>query len=150
MVSTHWPSIPSDWILTLFSRVDLRPVHTNTDMTSPTDTETPLPLSPAIESDHAHHSRIQRILAMRHAPVHERVATLRQLATEAGQEQQHDPSNSAGAAEEASRRQRLADRLKSAFRVRTRTNAALEEASRADTASSPPPISTGSESTSRP
>lgn len=137
-------------ILTLFSRVDLRPVRTDTDATSSADTDIPPPDSAAIEGDHAHHSRVQRILAMRHAPVHERVATLRQLATEAGREQQHAASSPVGIAEEARQRRRLADRLRSAFRVRTRTNAAPEEVSRTDTASSSPAIDTASGSASRP
>lgn len=115
MDKVHSGSIPSDLIPTLFSRDNLRPVCTDTDVTSPTDTDTPPPASAVIEGGYAHHSRVQRILAVHHAPVHERVATLGQLAAEAGQE--HTASNSVGIAGEARQRRRLADRLRSAFRV---------------------------------
>lgn len=70
-------------------------------------------------SNHTHHSRVHRILALRHASVHERIATLRQLATEAGREQEHEP-NSESTAEEESHRRRVAERLRSALRIRTR------------------------------
>jgi hypothetical protein len=51
MDEVHSGLIPSDLILTLFSRVDLRPVCTDTDVTSPTDTNTPPPASAVIEGD---------------------------------------------------------------------------------------------------
>lgn len=70
-------------------------------------------------ANHTHHSRVHRILALRHASVHERIATLRQLATEAGREQEHEP-NSESTAEEERHRRRLAERLRSALRIRTR------------------------------
>lgn len=56
---------------------------------------------------------------MRHASVHERIATLRQLATEAGREQEHNP-NSQSSVEEERQRRRIAERLRSALRIRTR------------------------------
>ena len=80
------------------------------------------PSTPAIASagaNHTHHSRVHRILALRHASVHERIATLRQLATEAGREQEHEP-NSESIAEEERHRRRVAERLRSALRIRTR------------------------------
>lgn len=81
--------------------------------------ETPSTPTIAAGASHTHHSRAHGILALRHASVHERIATLRQLATEAGRQQQHEP-NSQSTAEEERHRRRVAERLRSALRIRTR------------------------------
>lgn len=97
--------------------------------------ETPSTPTIAAGASHTHHSRVHRILALRHASVHERIATLRQLATEAGREHQHEP-NSQSTVEEERYRRRVAERLRSALRIRTRS-ASTSEPSHAgsDTAS---------------
>lgn len=110
------------------SRVDLRPVRSNLsadEPSSPTDAEQ----MPAVPAETVYHSRVQRILATRHAPVHERIATLRQLARESGQQQPTDPASSATAADGSRNRLSLADRLRERFSVRTRSNNAHDETS---------------------
>lgn len=102
------------------SRIDLRPVPEVDDAAPAGASE--MPSTPTITStgaNHTHHSRVHRILALRHASVHERIATLRQLATEAGREQEQE-TNSESTAEEERHRRRVAERLRSALRIRTR------------------------------
>lgn len=53
--------------------------------------------------ENVHHSRVQRILATRHAPVHERMAIMRQLASEFDQQRQAEPSSTTAAAETKNR-----------------------------------------------
>ena len=122
---------PTDcFMLTLIfpSRVDLRPVRSNSsagEPSSPTDAEQ----MPAIPAEAVYHSRVQRILATRHAPVHERIAILRQLARESGQHQPTEPASTAPAAEGSRNRLSLADRLRDRFSVRTRSSNAHDETS---------------------
>lgn len=125
------------FILTLIflSRVDLRPVRSNLS--------TDEPLSPSdadqttdVPAETVHHSRIQRILATRHAPVHERIAILRQLARESGQHQPTEPASSATAADGSRNRLSLADRLRERFSIRTRSNSAQDETSAPTTSAS--------------
>lgn len=102
----------------LVSRVDLRPVP-EVDSTADTPAEAPPTSTDTPEATRTHHSRVQRIMATRHLSVHERIATLRQLATEAGRAQEHNP-NAEQSAEEERHRRRVAERLRSALRIRTR------------------------------
>lgn len=102
-----------------YSRIDLRPVPELDDAAPNGASEMPSTPTIAAEASHTHHFRVHRILALRHASVNERIATLRQLATEAGREHQHEP-NSQSTAEEERHRRRVAERLRSALRIRTR------------------------------
>lgn len=102
----------------LRSRVDLRPVP-EVDSTAGTPGEAPSASAATREATRTHHSRVQRIMATRHLSVHERIATLRQLAMEAGRAQEHNP-NIEPSAEEQRHRRRVAERLRSALRIRTR------------------------------
>jgi hypothetical protein len=118
------------FMLTLIfpSRVDLRPVRSNSsagEPSSPTDADQ----TPAVPAEAVHQSRVQRILATRHAPVHERMAILRQLARESGQHQPTEPASSAVPAEGSRNRLSLADRLRDRFSVRTRSSNAQDETS---------------------
>lgn len=123
MVSCHPPPLRDACympILIFLSRVDLRPVRTNTSaISSPTDAEH----SPTVAAEDVHHSRVQRILALRHAPIHERMAMLRQLARESSQQQQTQPTSAANATPR--HRFSLANRL---FSGRTRGSDASDEA----------------------
>lgn len=119
------------FMLTLIfpSRVDLRPVRSNLsagEPSSPTDADQ----TPAVPAEAVvHQSRVQRILATRHAPVHERMAILRQLARESGQQQPTEPTSSAAATDGSRNRLSLADRLRERFSVRTRSSNAHDETS---------------------
>ncbi|KFY81549.1 hypothetical protein V500_11302 [Pseudogymnoascus sp. VKM F-4518 (FW-2643)] len=129
----YHPACIDPWLLNVsgtcpLCRVDLRPVRSNLsagEPSSPTDAEQ----MPAVPAEAVHHSRVQRILATRHAPVHERIAILRQLARESGQQQPTDPASSATAADGPRNRLSLADRLRERFSVRTRSNNAHDETS---------------------
>ncbi|KFY37949.1 hypothetical protein V495_06848 [Pseudogymnoascus sp. VKM F-4514 (FW-929)] len=129
----YHPACIDPWLLNVsgtcpLCRVDLRPVRSNLsadEPSSPTDAD-PMPAVPA---EAVYHSRVQRILATRHAPVHERIAILRQLARESGQQQPTDPTSSAAPADGSRNRLSLADRLRDRFSVRTRSGNAHDETS---------------------
>ncbi|KFY11654.1 hypothetical protein V492_04349 [Pseudogymnoascus sp. VKM F-4246] len=129
----YHPACIDPWLLNVsgtcpLCRVDLRPVRSNMsagEPSSPTDADQ----MPAVPAEAVHHSRVQRILATRHAPVHERMAILRQLARESGQQQATDPASSANAADRSRNRLSLADRLRERFSVRTRSSNAHDETS---------------------
>lgn len=135
LVVSRYPT--SCFILTLMflSRVDLRPVRSNLstdEPSSPSDADQ----IPAVPAETVYHSRIQRILATRHAPVHERIAILRQLARESGHHQPAEPASSATAADGSRNRLSLADRLRERFSIRTRSNNAQDETSAPTTSAS--------------
>ncbi|KFZ09000.1 hypothetical protein V501_05750 [Pseudogymnoascus sp. VKM F-4519 (FW-2642)] len=129
----YHPACIDPWLLNVsgtcpLCRVDLRPVRSNLsagEPSSPTDADQ----TPAVPAETVHQSRVQRILATRHAPVHERMAILRQLARESGQHQPTDPASSATPAEGSRNRLSLADRLRDRFSVRTRSSNAHDETS---------------------
>lgn len=119
------------FMLTLIfpSRVDLRPVRSNLSTGEPSSPTDAADQTPAVPAEAVHQSRVQRILATRHAPVHERMAILRQLARESGQHQPTEPASSAVPAEGSRNRLSLADRLRDRFSVRTRSSNAHDETS---------------------
>ncbi|OBT67810.1 hypothetical protein VE03_02429 [Pseudogymnoascus sp. 23342-1-I1] len=127
----YHPACIDPWLLNVsgtcpLCRVDLRPVQSNLsagESSSPTDAE------PAVPAEAVYHFRVQRILATRHAPVHERIAILRQLARESGQQQPTEPASSASAADGSRNRLGLTDRLRERFSVRTRSGNAHDETS---------------------
>ncbi|OBT90934.1 hypothetical protein VE02_00194 [Pseudogymnoascus sp. 03VT05] len=129
----YHPACIDPWLLNVsgtcpLCRVDLRPVRSNLsagEPSSPTDADQ----TPAVPAEAVHQSRVQRVLATRHAPVHERMAILRQLARESGQHQSTDPASSATPADGSRNRLSLADRLRERFSVRTRSSNAQDETS---------------------
>ncbi|ELR01703.1 hypothetical protein VC83_00935 [Pseudogymnoascus destructans] len=129
----YHPACIDPWLLNVsgtcpLCRVDLRPVRSNlsaSEPSSPTDADQ----MPAVPAETVHQSRVQRILATRHAPVHERMAILRQLARESGQHQPTEPDSPAAPADGSRNRLSLADRLRDRFSVCTRSSNAHDETS---------------------
>lgn len=129
----YHPTCIDPWLLNVsgtcpLCRIDLRPVKTEAGVVPNSDEAPPASPTAVNESDnHTNPSRVQRIMATRHASVQERIVTLRQLAAEAGVDRRGQAATPV-TAEEVTRRRRLADRLRSRFRIRTRENGVTEAA----------------------
>ncbi|KAJ8071318.1 hypothetical protein OCU04_001653 [Sclerotinia nivalis] len=133
----YHPACIDPWLLNVsgtcpLCRHDLRPTATHAQNE---DEELPPPLEAHEGETASEHTanisengdagsghRVSRLMHLRHTPPEESIATLRQLARE--QSQQGGEVLNQDVAEEQGRRARLASRLRSTFRIRTRAQAA--------------------------